>query len=191
MGVHSSYWKFVLLYLVNYVYPKWIHHSSYEITSPCAGCLPILVLLPAAACLQLSQCLAAVKLLCHCHVTLLFRHCLAYVILLDLPLSWCFSIAMLLSHCHSALPLSWTQCVSPISHVAPHFPFVSFYDMQPEPQTRKERSPLAEQSFGVHSICVHLIVSSCSFWVMRDEWEEERKKINKIEIFMFGFLNLE
>ena len=85
-----------------------------------------------------------------------------------------FSVS--LNKWHSVLPLLWTQCVSPIFHVTPSFPFVSLYDMQS--QNRKGKSPLTEQSLRVYNICINRIVLSCSFWVVHDE-TRRRKKVDE------------
>ena len=45
---------------------------------------------------------------------------------------------------------------------------------------------MAEQSFGMFDICIHYVVFAL---IMREEQEEEEvRKMNKSEIFMFGFL---
>ena len=57
-------------------------------------------------------------------------------------------------------------------------------------QTKKGRSPLAARLSGMCSIFIRRIVlAMCD---RGDESEdEERKKMNKIGIFMFGFLDLD
>ena len=51
------------------------------------------------------------------------------------------------------------------------------------PQTRKGRCSVAEKSFGMYNICIHRIVFELCV-------TEERKKMNKIGFFAFGFLGL-
>ena len=53
-----------------------------------------------------------------------------------------------------------------------------------QPQTRKGRCPVAEELFGMYIICIHHILFKLCLL------KKERKKMNKIEIFAFGFLEL-
>ena len=52
-----------------------------------------------------------------------------------------------------------------------------------ELKTRMDSNRLARQSLGMLKICKYLILLSSA-------WEEERREMNKIEIFKFGFSNL-
>ena len=54
-------------------------------------------------------------------------------------------------------------------------------------QTRKGSCLVVEQSFGLYNIRIHCIVFELC---VTEEEEEERKKMNKIDIFAFGFLGL-
>ena len=52
-----------------------------------------------------------------------------------------------------------------------------------QPQSRKGRCPIAEQSFGTQDICIHQIVFKLCMM------ENKSVKMNKIKMFTFDFLN--
>ena len=52
------------------------------------------------------------------------------------------------------------------------------------PQTRKGSCPVEEQSFGMYNSHMHQIVSNYAL-------TRKKSMMNKIEIFMFGFLELD
>ena len=56
------------------------------------------------------------------------------------------------------------------------------------PQTRNGRCPVAEQTFGMCNIHINTTVFELSLSVKKRK--KERKKLNKIEIFMRGFLSI-
>ena len=56
-------------------------------------------------------------------------------------------------------------------------------------QTSQEIFPVAQQSLDLYDICLHCIVFKLC--MMKKETKKQRKKINNIEIFMFGFHHFE
>ena len=70
-------------------------------------------------------------------------------------------------------------CSLPVIHVA-HMQL----------QTRKVRSPIAEQSLGIYNIRIRCLVFELCIMTRKGMKKKERKKLSKIEVFMLVFQTL-